>query len=532
MPDSGYLLLPCESEIECLGVSMDNNNRRFNSVLSQTIDSCSSLYKAYFRLPFICLLCWLTSFSAFSNTLLQEKLIGDLEEVASILTRDHPASSLTLGDEDFINQLTIGLRQHKLLAKSVTNQNQYNAVLNSFMLGFNDMHLSFRPTLRPTEFDWSGMVFVYDENQWLVSHSSSVWPSKLADVGDKLISCDGKSVDYWVTNTLKNSIAHQGSLAQLVRYSSWLFIGSNGLPQFQSYPEQCLFEKKGEQYSIKMNWQTESSKLIYPLVFNQPSRAQASFSIEKFNEDGYWIELGALYGEKIGQFVEDIEALHKELPSSKFIVIDVRGNLGGDTTWSDRIAASIFGKDFVNKQIISKPAESYKVSHENLVLIESQLSNAISQFGEEDSSTLYQRTMFEAMNAALEKGYEFAPPLSTHKVLEQSNQQTDSLLPPKFHGQLFILTDYGCFSSCLLMVNKFRQLGAITLGKVTNSMPRYYDMKLVQLSSGSGSIVTMTKVDMSEGERIGPFYPTVNFDGFMDDTKRLKTWFLNTVLGE
>ncbi len=473
----------------------------------------------------------LLSFPVKGNTSLQQQLIKDLEEVSTILKRDHPASSSKLNDKSFVGHLTEGLLNHKTWANDVYSQEQYHAVLNSYMLGFNDMHLGFRPTNRPDRLTWSGMVFVLDNGKWNVFHASESWPSTLANVGDELLRCDGKSVDFWISNTLQRSIANENSAAQLARYSSWFFIGENGLPQFQALPKQCEF-RRGEKFiAIDMSWQEDSVDLLYPLIFNHPNRPQAGFSISNMS-DGYWIEMGALYGEQISSLVEKIDSRVDELVKAEFIVLDVRGNGGGDTAWSDKIAESVFGKDYISSIVDQVSAESYKASDENLALITSQLNNAISEFGKDDNSVEYHQKMFDAMQIALENGEDFAPPLESLLIHAPNIREHAELVLPKFKGQLFLLTDYGCFSSCLLMVNKFKQLGATTIGKVTNSMPRYYDMKLVPLSSGVGSIVTMTKVDMGESERIGPFLPFVKFEGFMDDTNALKAWFLNTVIGQ
>lgn len=471
-----------------------------------------------------------TSLLAQGQVHIQEKLVNDLDEISSILKRDHPGSSEIIGDVRFIEHLTKGLARHKSMAKNVTNQNQYNAVLNSYMLGFDDMHLGFRPAETPTEFSWAGMVFLYDEINWTVFYSSPNWSSKLANKGDKLISCDGQKTDYWVKKTLQSSIVNEQSVAQLARYSSWLFIGNNGLPQFQNYPKTCTFENEHSQYSIEMSWNTSPAEVIYPLVFNQPNRIKVGFSIDKLEEGGYWIEIGSLFGSGIKKLIENLENMEDDLIDASFIVLDVRGNLGGDSSWSDRIMSLIFGDSFVKSSLDDNPAEFYKVSHENSELIKSQLMDAISHFGKEDSAALYHQKMYDSMQWALEKGEEFSPSIPQHILAEEKSSLTKSLVSPKFKGKLYFLADYSCFSSCLLMLNKLRKLGAHTVGKVTNSMPRYYDMKIVPLSSGSGSVISMTKVDLNENSRIGPYFPEFKFDGFMDDTKKLQEWFLESVL--
>ncbi len=97
---------------------------------------------------------------------------------------------------------------------------------------------------------------------------------------------------------------------------------------------------------------------------------------------------------------------------------------------------------------------------------------------------------------------------------------------PAFKGKLVIVTDAACFSSCLLMVERFRELGAIQLGQPTNAATHYMEVRAEDLPSGLGQFSTLQKAAPSLPARIGPFTPQVAYDGNISDTEALKAWVL------
>jgi hypothetical protein len=86
------------------------------------------------------------------------------------------------------------------------------------------------------------------------------------------------------------------------------------------------------------------------------------------------------------------------------------------------------------------------------------------------------------------------------------------------------LTDRHCFSSCLLGVRLFRALDAEHVGDETRANTRYSDLRTVDLPSGLSNFATMQSFSTWSPMAIGPFTPTVRYDGDLVDDAAAQAW--------
>jgi hypothetical protein len=56
--------------------------------------------------------------------------------------------------------------------------------------------------------------------------------------------------------------------------------------------------------------------------------------------------------------------------------------------------------------------------------------------------------------------------------------------PSELKGRLFLLTDNSCFSSCLILVDDFKRLGATQIGRATDANTHYQEVRDQLLPSG------------------------------------------------
>jgi hypothetical protein len=87
-----------------------------------------------------------------------------------------------------------------------------------------------------------------------------------------------------------------------------------------------------------------------------------------------------------------------------------------------------------------------------------------------------------------------------------------------------MLTDHSCFSSCLLLTDDFRRLGAVQVGEGTNAATRYMERRDIWLPSQISSFSTLQKVALGAPPSIGPFEPARRFEGDISDTAALEAW--------
>lgn len=106
--------------------------------------------------------------------------------------------------------------------------------------------------------------------------------------------------------------------------------------------------------------------------------------------------------------------------------------------------------------------------------------------------------------------YRIAAALLGHNYAEPTIDNVFGVMP-LYKGQLVLLTDVGCFNSCLLMTELFLNLGAVQMGRTTSCMNRYYD-------------ANRDNINTSHSKPLGPFKPRYIYSGDISNTQKLKSW--------
>lgn len=130
------------------------------------------------------------------------------------------------------------------------------------------------------------------------------------------------------------------------------------------------------------------------------------------------------------------------------------------------------------------------------------------------------------VRAALAKGRAFSGPIGCQTPARPAvKQQPPSLLK----GRLILLTDNVCFSSCLAVTEEFRRLGAFHVGQTTDAATWYVDVREQYLPSGYSMFSTLQAIS-GDSKEVGPFAPSLTYDGDIADTAALEQWISGTVV--
>jgi hypothetical protein len=135
----------------------------------------------------------------------------------------------------------------------------------------------------------------------------------------------------------------------------------------------------------------------------------------------------------------------------------------------------------------------------------------------------------DSLRAARAQGRDLAPAPRPCGPPPAGPAGQDSLPAPTLAGRLVLVTDHACFSSCLLMADLFRTIGALHVGQGTDFSTRYMEVRSFPLPSGLGRFATLQKVAFGTAPRLGPFEPAVPYPGPIDDTDGLEQWVARVV---
>ena len=96
--------------------------------------------------------------------------------------------------------------------------------------------------------------------------------------------------------------------------------------------------------------------------------------------------------------------------------------------------------------------------------------------------------------------------------------------PSAARGRIVLVTDNACFSSCLLVTDAFRRLGALHVGQATDANTHYMEVREAELPSGLSMFSTLQALGPAAPPQIGPFAPAHVYGGDIADTPAVEAW--------
>jgi hypothetical protein len=197
----------------------------------------------------------------------------------------------------------------------------------------------------------------------------------------------------------------------------------------------------------------------------------------------FWTSSNAEHAE-LEKLVADVSAKAPELREAT-VVLDVRGNGGGDSIWGYRIAVALWGQDWVDRIAASiDGTHDWRASPANIAKVETIAQNAKGTEAEP-----YWTQALALMRAAQR----------AHKPLARFDMTPTPPTgpPPKdpIRGRVFLLVDSACGSSCLDFADLLLRLPHVTMiGKSTFADAVYIDNNEAVLPSGLGTLSYGMKV--------------------------------------
>jgi hypothetical protein len=96
---------------------------------------------------------------------------------------------------------------------------------------------------------------------------------------------------------------------------------------------------------------------------------------------------------------------------------------------------------------------------------------------------------------------------------------------PAYAGKVFVVTDAGCFSSCVVVMNTLKRMGAIQVGEASGQNEVYGEsVGPFDLPSGLGWYRVPASIIRQPRSSLGGLPPDVRWPGAMDDDEGLRAW--------
>ncbi|MGC8537215.1 MAG: S41 family peptidase, partial [Rhizomicrobium sp.] len=336
--------------------------------------------------------------------------------------------------------------------------------------------------------------------------------------GADILSCDGHPIGQVAQSILPFHAVMSDEAEQVLR-AGWLLI-DDGNP-FVHRPAACVFDRAGTRMDITLHWTRIG---LYKLVKSDWPHpfGQAGFGVRRSGK-GYWISIQALTP-KAQPVLNAVKAQLTQIRAAPYVVVDLRGNGGGDDNYGRRLAQELYGTGYVDAILgpgvfaASSCNEVYRASPQNIAAL-TQAAQVFRRTGDAIGAKAYHDAVAR-MTAARAHGQALTGPLTCPRAPTAQH----ATARPRFKGKVFVLTDAACFSSCINVVGFFRKLGAMQVGEDTGSDSHYAEVRQIVLPSGLSTFSTLQAIMPDYPRKIGPFVPRRIYDGNIADTSALQAW--------
>lgn len=441
---------------------------------------------------------------------------ADVGAALDLIEKHHPGAAPELGDTVFQERSRIARANAERRLPMVRDFGGHAALLNGLANDFRDGHIMSNSLFSRSRRSWAGIIIARRGGQWVVGAHEAV--GKEPDLsGARLVECDGVPADRMASDLLGAFFVDPSVEAQMASEAANLLLDHQN--PFVRLPSACTFAiAGGGTVQHKLQWRPVTAQNLQRAAYSAYQPARAGMGLSDF-ADGKWIALESL-DNRAAAVVEAVRAAAAALRAAPMVVVDLRGNSGGNSQYADEIAEVLVGRARLSavRQEPSCSGMYWRASADNAAAL-SRFAGALPP----DRAPEW-RAQAEALEQAVAAGRPFAPALPACAKADSAPRASPERLPPMaMSGRLVLLTDRACFSSCLMAAERFRRLGALHVGEATDVTTRYMEVREIVLPSGPRTFSTLQKVALGTGN-YGPYEPSIHYPGALAEDDKVKAW--------
>ncbi|MDC8771451.1 S41 family peptidase [Roseateles albus] len=454
----------------------------------------------------------------------QRAAVQDINTAYRITLDNHPGAQ-DPANPGFKKNLAQARRQGLALAAKVGNSAGYVAAMQRFNVGIHDGHAGVFTTLdeksvAPPE-RWPGFVTVWRGDALYVYAAQAGGPA----VGARVLSCDGLAIKDLIT---RNVFAFNGRSDEAGHWwvrARRVFVDA-GNP-FISLPKRCQFDAGAG-----------SKRFTQTLVWQAANEQSRQWIKESYNGDALEVGLTeprpGLFWAAMPTFQPDesqraaYQAINKQVGEQRqsfldadALVIDLRHNQGGSSTWSRDFAAVLWGAETVERRMSAYQGDMaiwWRASVDNTAYL-GELVERLTKEGQAETAA-WVKTICTGMQAALARGDKFFIEPSENEVDSQPASSVASAahiasdpaadLPadsPAYTKPVYVVVPGQCASACLDALDIFTRFPNTRLiGAPSSADSTYMEVRTQALASGLATVIIPNKVYVKRPRANGQIY--------------------------
>lgn len=425
------------------------------------------------------------------------------------VTLDNHAGAVDPHNPAFLADLRAA-RNHGLeLARRVKDAPGYVATLQGFTARINDGHAGITTKAGlalPDNERWPGFVAAWRDDLY-VFRSGPGGPQ----VGERVVSCDGKPARRLIEDNVMAFRGRASEAGQWWTYARELFV-DRGNP-FITLPRRCVFATAdGAQVERALDWRprTEQAREWFgagvgmaelPVGLTEPRPKLFWAAMPTFHPND---EERAAYHAMADKVRQD----RARLLQAEAVVIDLRGNQGGSSMWSEEFAGALWGEERLKRRRQAYDANTqtwYRVSPGNLALFRAY-EQKFAQQGEQKAQA-WAATRAAGIAAAQAAGQPYFVDREDVAVAPAEPQADRSGDPPPFTRPVYVIVPGYCASACLDALDTFKLFPNTKLvGAPSSADSTYMEVRSEELPGGLARVIVPTKLYVGRPRGNGQFY--------------------------
>lgn len=399
--------------------------------------------------------------------------------------------------------------------------------------GFRDPHISVGVTGDPPAARWPGFIASAHGDVAKVAYRDE-GDAAAPPIGATIQACDGKAIGDLVRERVFRFRLNPAFASDRRAAVSRLFL-DRGNP-FAPAPTQCRIEIAGQVREVALSWRPLPSpdEAWFKLFADAIAGPAAPWGVSEPAPGVTWIGVptfssGDDTAEKLDALIKAVEARGAAMRNGRAIVIDTRGNGGGNSSWADKLAVAIFTEPVLDKYVAPdrEQATDWRASQDNA----NYWTAWSEQMGEEFGTFSFNRAESLFLGWQLGRLKDKDPPIWRMGSCRPGKTGGLSKLRPKgkspFPAQLYFLSNGSCGSSCLNFADRVLMVpGVKVVGMATSGDGMYMEVREEKLPSGLLELTLPQKVDRGGGRASMEVYEAdVTYDGAWTD-EAVRAWVM------
>ncbi|MBY0423110.1 MAG: S41 family peptidase, partial [Parvularculaceae bacterium] len=347
-----------------------------------------------------------------------------------------------------------GFVQAEQRAAAVVDRAGYFFTLSAYINGFQDPHVAVYLKGDPLPTRWPGFLVSADgEGARVVAVDPAL--GNAPPVGAKIVGCDGAPIAALLAEKIF-PYRYNPALVEDRRTATTRLFLDRGNP-FAPPLARCSFEMGGRTTETALDWRAApGDDAWWARVADAGAGARAEWGVSSPAPGVAWIGVptfssGEETSPKLDALIKEVAAKGDAMRAGRAIVIDTRGNGGGNSWYADRLAEAVFTKPVLKAHGAPprKEATDWRGSVDNAAYWKSEAERQKAEFGRFSLNRL--GSMF--LSWRLGESAKETPPIWRTGLCKTDPAGGLTTMRPKgaspFPAKGYFLSNGSCGSSCL-----------------------------------------------------------------------------------